>query len=198
MQAYSSPLLIPYSSFLEGIERGIQGEIKKQEIVREQEIIMATRHTTLPFEAKTYIVSALACCEKPRYILAKVEENWGIKLHPKSLNHYHPERNPRLDAELMLLWDYVRCQFSQERAAAAMNHLAFRQHQRYLLYNKCGSNVRLQIRILGDAAKDAGGLFTGINAARLEQEAQTLKRVDTLSRTELASFVKQFHKELGE
>lgn len=133
---------------------------------------MAIRHTKLPFEAKTYIVSALACCEKPSYILAEVEEIWGIKLFPKSLNHYHPERNPRLDYDLILLFNDVRRRFWQERAEAIMNCLNYRQKQRERLFFRNARNPHLQRKILNDAAKDVGGLFSNVRMIDLKNEMQ--------------------------
>lgn len=131
---------------------------------------MAIRDTKLPIEAKSYIVCALACCEKPRNIIAEVEETWGVKLFPKSLNHYNPNRNPRLDEELKGLYYQTRESFWKDRSEASMNCLNYRQRERERLFFRCDRNPALQVKILRDAAKDAGGMFSSVRVIEMRHE----------------------------
>ena len=160
---------------------------------------MATRDTKLPIEAESYIVCAFACCEKPRNILAEVEEIWGTKLHPKSLNHYNPLRNPKLDDDLKDLYRQTRESFWKNRSEAAMNCLNYHQREREELFYRCDRNPALQLKILRDAAKDVGGLFSSVRVIEMRQEMQPVIRracdIDncaTASNEELALAIWEF------
>lgn len=160
---------------------------------------MAIRDTKLSIEAKSYIVCALACCEKPSNILAKVEEIWGIKLFPKSLNHYNPLRNPRLDDDLKELFRQTRESFWKDRSKAAMNSLNYRQRERERLFFRCDRNPVLQLKILRDAAKDVGGMFSSVRVIEMRHEinppvrrARDITDFSTASNEELALAIWEF------
>ena len=162
---------------------------------------MAIRDTKLPLQAKCYIVCALACCEKPSRILAEVEETWGIKLFPKSLNHYNPLRNPRLDYDLQCLFRQTRDKFWEDRTQEAMNCLNFRQRERLKLLYRCNRNPALQAKILNDAAKDVGGLFSSVRVLEMRHEKQppirrNIENIATASNEELALMIWEFPVEL--
>lgn len=113
----------------------------------------------LPFEAKIYIVSALACCERPRHILAAVKEKFGIELHRSTLKHYEPRHNPKLDSDLKALFQRTAASFWDEEQMAPFNSLQHRQELRRQLYEESGRDRKFQLKILMEAAKDAGGFY---------------------------------------
>lgn len=116
----------------------------------------------LPLEAKIFIVRLLACCERPRHILAEVKEKFGIELQRSTLKHYDPNYNPKLDSYLKTVFQQTAAQFWSEGQMEPMNSLNYRQGLRRQLYEESGRDRKFKLKILAEATKDAGGFYNDL------------------------------------
>ena len=121
---------------------------------------MALRDKKLSLDAKTYIVRALACRERPTDILAHLQEHFDVSVDRKALSHYDPRLNDKLDADLKKLYEKESSDFWAEKNFEPINSLNFRQRLRMELFEQAGRNLKLKLEILEQAAKDEGGLYS--------------------------------------
>lgn len=119
---------------------------------------MSDKHK-LSIAAKCYVVRALACHERPRHILAEVKEEFGVELHRSTLRYYDPRLNPKLDADLTMLFERTATQFWDEAQVEPLNDLNFRQRLRLELYEEAGRHRAFKMELIDHAAKDANGFY---------------------------------------
>ena len=157
---------------------------------------MALRDKKLSLDAKTYIVRALACRERPADVLAHLQEHFNVIVDRKALAHYDPRLNATLDADLKKLYEKEAAEFWDKKNFEPLNSLNVRQRLRMELFEQAGQNRKLKLDILEQAAKDEGGLFcnrreiTGAEGAPLVPF--NLENVTSASNEDIARVIADF------
>jgi hypothetical protein len=119
---------------------------------------------TLTEEQQAYIVTALACCVKPKTIVEEAKQRWGIELPPSQISYYDPT-NPisgrHLADEWRVLFHATReAYIARERAIP----IAIRTYRLEVLTELLDHDLvkaapTLKASILEQAAKEVGGLY---------------------------------------
>jgi hypothetical protein len=115
-------------------------------------------------EQQAYIVTALACCMKPKTIIEEVKQRWSVEVTPSQISYYDPS-NPISGRDLAEQW---RVLFDATRDAYIARErsipIALRTYRLELLTEMLDHDLvkaapSLKASILEQAAKEVGGLY---------------------------------------
>lgn len=125
---------------------------------------------TLPDNVKTRITQALACYDTPSQVAFAVKQEFGLTVTPQQCEAYDPTKaaGKNVGKKFRALFEATRKNFLEDHASIPIANLNFRLRALERMYQQSSArgNVQLAARILEQAAKESGGLFT--NRQRLE------------------------------
>lgn len=75
---------------------------------------MSLRNSKLPRDAKLFIVRSLARRERHAVIVEQLREQFEVTVDRRTLHHYNPKHNPKLDDELKSLYEQTRADYWRE------------------------------------------------------------------------------------
>jgi hypothetical protein len=125
-------------------------------------------------EQQAFIVTALACCMKPKTIAGEIKKRWDVEVTPSQLSYYDPS-NPisgrKLGEQWQVLFNATReAYIARERSIP----IAIRTYRLELLTDMLEHDLvkaapSLKASLLEQAAKEVGGLYeTRISAKDAE------------------------------
>ncbi|WP_312057058.1 DUF2280 domain-containing protein [Acinetobacter courvalinii] len=110
---------------------------------------------------KIFIVQALACRDTPQEVADLVKQEFGLDVDRMQCASYDPTKvaGRNLSKKYVELFEDTRSKFDEGLIdiPIANKHYRLKQYQKQLEKTK---NVKLQLKILEQAAKDLGGQFT--------------------------------------
>ncbi|WP_175920737.1 DUF2280 domain-containing protein [Burkholderia pyrrocinia] len=125
---------------------------------------------TLTDDVKAFVVRALACFDTPTQVASAVKEEFGISIERMQVAAYDPTKfaGRKLSAKWRALFDATRTAFLEDQASIPIANLNFRLRALERMYKHASArgNMQLAARVLEQAAKESGGVFT--NRQRLE------------------------------
>lgn len=149
----------------------------------------------LTTEAKTYIVTQLACFATPSDVQAGLLEAFGLEVAKSSIVYYDPTTAAgaaELADEWRELFETTRRRYSDELTAIPIATRGWRLRQLARLYEKAEAmrNYLLAAALLEQAARDAGGSYTnqreltGKGGAPLVPDAENLTDAEREARAD--------------
>lgn len=119
---------------------------------------------SLPTAVTLYIITALACFDSPVQVATTVKERFGLVLSRQRIEAYHPERlaGARLSERWRVLFYETRARLLVELDNIPLAHRAYRLRGlgRMALRAEEMGNVALAARIIEQAAREVGGMYT--------------------------------------
>lgn len=116
---------------------------------------------TLKEPVKIFIVQALACRDTPQEVADQVKQEFGIEVDRMQCAAYDPTKSAgkNLSAKFKKLFEDTRKKFDKGLVdiPIANKHYRMKQYDKLLQKTK---NTVMALRIMEQAAKDSGGLFT--------------------------------------
>lgn len=110
---------------------------------------------------KIFIVQALACRDTPQEVADLVKQEFGLDVDRMQCASYDPTKvaGRNLSKKYVELFEDTRSKFDEGLIdiPIANKHYRLKQYQKQLEKTK---NIKLQLKILEQAAKDLGGQFT--------------------------------------
>ncbi|UIJ76941.1 DUF2280 domain-containing protein [Acinetobacter sp. SH20PTE14] len=111
---------------------------------------------------KIFIVQALACRDTPQEVADLVKQEYGLKIERSQIALYDPTKisGKNLSKKFVDLFHETRAEFDKGLIdiPIAQKFYRMRQYQKHL--EKNAKNTVMSLKILEQAAKDAGGQFT--------------------------------------
>jgi hypothetical protein len=115
-------------------------------------------------EVKVFIVTALACFDEQKQVIADVKERFGVTVSQQQVSAYDPNTvaGGRLSKQFKLLFETTRKEFLGNISAVPIANAAvrLRKLQRLVAQAEARGNAKLVAELLEQAAKDSGGAFT--------------------------------------
>ena len=117
---------------------------------------------TLKEPVKIFIVQALACRDTPQEVAEAVKQEFKIELDRRQCASYDPTKpaGQNLSKKFVQLFEETRKKFDEGLIdiPIANKHFRLKQYQKQLERN--AKNTVMSLKILEQAAKDSGGLYT--------------------------------------
>ncbi|WP_417212386.1 DUF2280 domain-containing protein [Acinetobacter venetianus] len=145
---------------------------------------------------KIFIVQALACRDTPQEVAILVKQEFGIDIDRMQCAAYDPTKvaGKNLSAKFKKLFNETREKFDDGLIDIPIANKHYRMRQYDKLLNKA-KNIPMALRIMEQAAKDSGGLFTN----RKEITGANGGPVETVqSQTTVEDYLKAREKALDE
>ena len=116
-------------------------------------------------DVKVFIVTALACYDSPRQVIADVREQFdGLVVPRQQVSAYDPatQNGKRLSKAYKLLFEKTRAEFLQDATKVPIANAAVRLRKLQQLVNNAEQrgNTKMVAELLEQAAKETGGAFT--------------------------------------
>ena len=145
---------------------------------------------------KIFIVQALACRDTPQEVADLVLQEFGVTIDRKQCQSYDPTKvaGKNLSPKFKKLFDETRKKFDEGLIDIPIANKHYRMKQYDKLLNKTKNTV-MALKIMEQAAKDSGGLFTN----RKEITGANGGPVETIqSQTTVEDYLKAREKALDE
>lgn len=145
---------------------------------------------------KIFIVQALACRDTPQEVAEQVLQEFGVKVDRKQCQSYDPMKaaGRNLSKKFRDLFEETRKKFDEGLIDIPIANKHYRMKQYDKLLNKTKNTV-MALKIMEQAAKDSGGLFTN----RKEITGANGGPVETIqSQTTVEDYLKAREKALDE
>lgn len=124
--------------------------------------------TKLTEEQQTFIVQRLACFTTYAGVVEAVKEEFDIDITRHLVREYDSLKNEKLAPKWREIYAATHREFLKSTAEIGIAHRTYRLHQLQRLYHQAGKNIVLKMRILEQAAKEVGGLFTNKRVMEME------------------------------
>lgn len=115
-------------------------------------------------DVKVYIVTALACFDSTRQVVADVKEQFGVTVTHQQVSAYDPDtiNGKRLSKPFKALFEKTREQFLKDATKVPIANAAvrLRKLQRLVDTAEGRGNMKMVAELLEQAAKETGGAFT--------------------------------------
>lgn len=115
-------------------------------------------------DVKVYIVSALACFDSTKQVIADVKEQFGLVVTHQQVSAYDPAtiNGKRLSAPMKKLFATTRDQFLKDATKVPIANASVRLRKLQQLVNQAENrgNVKMIAELLEQAAKETGGAYT--------------------------------------
>lgn len=124
---------------------------------------------------KIFIVQALACRDTPQQVVDHVKQEFDLVISRSQCQSYDPTKysGRNLSEKFVKLFNETREKFDDGLIDIPIANKHYRMRQYDKLLNKA-KNIPMALRIMEQAAKDSGGLFTnrkeitGVNGGPVE------------------------------
>ncbi len=115
-------------------------------------------------DVKIYIVTALACFDAPRTVIADVKDQFGITVTSQQVDAYNPatQNGKRLSKPMKALFELTRTEFLKDATKVPIANAAVRLRKLQRLVDQAENrgNGRMVADLLEQAAKETGGAYT--------------------------------------
>ncbi|MEN4981569.1 DUF2280 domain-containing protein [Acinetobacter modestus] len=145
---------------------------------------------------KIFIVQALACRDTPQQVVDHVKQEFDLVINRSQCQSYDPTKysGRNLSEKFVTLFNETREKFDDGLIDIPIANKHYRMRQYDKLLNKA-KNIPMALRIMEQAAKDSGGLFTN----RKEITGANGGPVETVqSQTTVEDYLKAREKALDE
>lgn len=145
---------------------------------------------------KIFIVQALACRDTPQQVVDHVKQEFDLVISRSQCQSYDPTKysGRNLSEKFVKLFNETREKFDDGLIDIPIANKHYRMRQYDKLLNKA-KNIPMALRIMEQAAKDSGGLFTN----RQEITGANGGPVETIqSQTTVEDYLKAREKALDE
>lgn len=145
---------------------------------------------------KIFIVQALACRDTPQQVVDHVKQEFDLVISRSQCQSYDPTKysGRNLSEKFVKLFNETREKFDDGLIDIPIANKHYRMRQYDKLLNKA-KNIPMALRIMEQAAKDSGGLFTN----RKEITGANGGPVETIqSQTTVEDYLKAREKALDE
>ncbi|ENX02329.1 hypothetical protein F900_01393 [Acinetobacter modestus] len=145
---------------------------------------------------KIFIVQALACRDTPQQVVDHVKQEFDLVISRSQCQSYDPTKysGRNLSEKFVKLFNETREKFDDGLIDIPIANKHYRMRQYDKLLNKA-KNIPMALRIMEQAAKDSGGLFTN----RKEITGANGGPVETVqSQTTVEDYLKAREKALDE
>ncbi|MEG1531460.1 MAG: DUF2280 domain-containing protein [Lactococcus sp.] len=145
---------------------------------------------------KIFIVQALACRDTPQQVVDHVKQEFDLVISRSQCQSYDPTKysGRNLSEKFVKLFNETREKFDDGLIDIPIANKHYRMRQYDKLLNKA-KNIPMSLRIMEQAAKDSGGLFTN----RKEITGANGGPVETVqSQTTVEDYLKAREKALDE
>lgn len=124
-------------------------------------------------EIRTFVVQALACFDTPAEVAEVVNDKFGVKITPQSIEAYDPTKaaGARLSNRWRAMFDATRAGWLAELDGIAICHRSYRLKALGRMARSAESmgNFGLAAQLLEQAAREAGGDFVRSGRRRTAQ-----------------------------
>jgi hypothetical protein len=115
-------------------------------------------------DVKVYIVTALACFDSPKQVIADVKEKFGLVVTSQQVDFYNPasKNGQRLAEKYKELFKTTREDFTKNVSAIPIANVTVRLRMLDRMARKAAdsNNAKLAAVLMEQAAKEVGGAFT--------------------------------------
>jgi hypothetical protein len=130
-------------------------------------------------EVKTYIVQELALYKRPAQVVAGVKAFFDVTLPRQQVQHYDPTKGvagKRLGLRWVNLFHAARTKFDTEAALIPVAQQSYRLAMLQRMAEKAEGKQQFETaaRLLEQAAKERGGLFTNHRTLKIDNPRQAL------------------------
>ncbi|WP_262382448.1 MULTISPECIES: DUF2280 domain-containing protein [Acinetobacter] len=130
---------------------------------------------------KIFIVQALACRDTPQEVADQVLQEFGITIDRKQCQSYDPTKvaGKNLSPKFKKLFDETRKKFDAGLVdiPIAKKHYRMKQYDKLLQKTK---NTVMALRIMEQAAKDSGGLYTNKQEVDHTTKGESINKPTTI------------------
>ncbi|MGQ2386307.1 DUF2280 domain-containing protein [Acinetobacter ursingii] len=130
---------------------------------------------------KIFIVQALACRDTPQEVADQVLQEFGITIDRKQCQSYDPTKvaGKNLSLKFKKLFDETRKKFDAGLVdiPIAKKHYRMKQYDKLLQKTK---NTVMALRIMEQAAKDSGGLYTNKQEVDHTTKGESINKPTTI------------------
>lgn len=126
--------------------------------------LSAPAQQKLPTEVKRRIIVLFAQFQRVGDVQKMIEEEFGIRVHHRTLQNYDPERGRQIGKELLQLYEEARAAYVSDITAVGIAHQNHRLRilERLIAKAEAKGQYSTVASLLKQAAEEMGGVMTNV------------------------------------